>query len=164
MQLDLDRAQVALGNTTNRLMSLQNSQFVENRVYDDEETLTSSTSNVDKIQSTAEKPSLVDALQYALNSGVKMMDKYYEKVSFVLSDDSEDDEVDEAVQSSKRYIDHCNTVPWKIIFYWRVYCFQHNFPSKRSISRSTVATFNRFKGLAGKVAHRLDRFGCGRWL
>lgn len=102
MQLDLDRAQVALGNTTNRLMSLQHSQFVENRVYDDEETLANSTSAVDKNQSTVEKPNLVDALQYALNSGVKMMDKYYEKVTFELSDDSEDDEIDEAGQSSKR--------------------------------------------------------------
>lgn len=102
MQLDLDRAQVALGNTTNRLMSLQHTQFVENRVYDDDETLANS-SNVPEIsQPTAEKPNLVDALQYALNSGVKMMDKYYEKVTFELSDDS-DDEVDETGQSSKRY-------------------------------------------------------------
>lgn len=102
MQLDLDRAQVALGNTTNRLMSLQHTQFVENRVYDDDETLANSSNVPESSQPMAEKPNLIDALQYALNSGVKMMDKYYEKVTFELSDDS-DDEVDEAGQSSKRY-------------------------------------------------------------
>lgn len=39
MQLDLDKAKVALGNTTNKLLALQHSQFVENRVYDEDETL-----------------------------------------------------------------------------------------------------------------------------
>lgn len=85
-------------------MSLQHSQFVENRVYDDDETLPNLTNILDISQSSVEKPSLIDALQYALNSGVKMMDKYYEKVTFELSDDSEDDEVDETGQSSKRYV------------------------------------------------------------
>lgn len=39
MLLDLDKTKIALDNTTNQLMSLQHSQFVENRVYDDDETL-----------------------------------------------------------------------------------------------------------------------------
>lgn len=159
MQLDLDRAQVALGNTTNRLMSLQHSQFVENRVYDDEETLPNATSTVNST-STVEKPNLVDALQYALNSGIKMLDKYYEKVTFEMSDDSEDDEVDEAGQSSKRYFDRSDVKAYVLL----ACLFQHYFPSERSIPKSSVATFDRFEGLAGKVAHRLGRFGCGRWL
>lgn len=41
MQLDLDKTQVALGNTTNKLLALQHTQFVENRVYDDDETISS---------------------------------------------------------------------------------------------------------------------------
>lgn len=121
MQLDLDKAQVALGNTTNRLMSLQHSQFVENRVYDDDETFASAANIPDISQSTAEKPNLVDALQYALSSGVKMMDKYYEKVTFELSDDSEDDEVDEAGQSSKRYFSIAMCQRSMCILYSRVF-------------------------------------------
>lgn len=42
MQLELDRSQVALGNTTNKLLALQHTQFVENRVYDDDETIANS--------------------------------------------------------------------------------------------------------------------------
>lgn len=103
MQLDLDRAHVALGNTTNRLMSLQHSQFVENRVYEDDEMLANTSSDTNRSYSSVEKaPSLTDALKYALNNGVDIMDKYYEKITLDLSDDSEDDEVDETCQNSKR--------------------------------------------------------------
>lgn len=103
MQLDLDRANVALGNTTNRLMSLQHSQFVENRVYDDDETCGSATHHTYNSQISTEKaPRLVDALQHAFKSGVEILDKYYEKVTVELSDESED-EVDDACQDNERY-------------------------------------------------------------
>lgn len=45
MLLDLDETKITLQNTTNQLMSLQHKQFVENRVYDEDETSTN-TSNV----------------------------------------------------------------------------------------------------------------------
>lgn len=45
MLLDLDETKITLQNTTNQLMSLQHKQFVENRVYDEDETL-ANTSNV----------------------------------------------------------------------------------------------------------------------
>lgn len=37
--LELDRTKIALENATNQLMALQHKQFVENRVYDEDETL-----------------------------------------------------------------------------------------------------------------------------
>lgn len=40
--LELDRTKIALENATNQLMALQHKQFVENRVYDDDETLANS--------------------------------------------------------------------------------------------------------------------------
>lgn len=43
--LQLDRTKIALENATNQLMALQHKQFVENRVYDDDETL----ANVDNV-------------------------------------------------------------------------------------------------------------------
>lgn len=43
--LELDRTKIALENATNQLMALQHKQFVENRVYDDDETL----ANIDNV-------------------------------------------------------------------------------------------------------------------
>lgn len=43
--LELDRTKIALENATNQLMALQHKQFVEQRVYDDDETL----ANVDNV-------------------------------------------------------------------------------------------------------------------
>lgn len=86
-------------------MSLQHSQFVENRVYDDDETLANA-ANVpvpNPSSTSSDKADIVDALQYALNNGIKMMDKYYEKMTFELSDDSDDDEIDATGQTNKRY-------------------------------------------------------------
>lgn len=162
MQLNLDRAQVALGNTTNRLMSLQNSQFVENRVYDDDETVANATNAPDISKSAMEKPNLIDALQYALDSGVKMMEKYYEKVTFELSDDSEDDEVDETGESSKRWFR--SRYGERQCVYLRLYYFQCYFSTERSISKSTIASFNRFERLAREMAYRVGRFRCRRWV
>lgn len=45
MLLNLDRTKIALDNTTNQLMALQHSQFIENRVYDDDETI----ANIDNV-------------------------------------------------------------------------------------------------------------------
>lgn len=46
--LELDRTKVALENATNQLMALQHKQFIENRVYDDDETL----ANIDSVPIT----------------------------------------------------------------------------------------------------------------
>lgn len=46
--LELDRTKVALENATNQLMALQHKQFIENRVYDDDETL----ANIDSVPTT----------------------------------------------------------------------------------------------------------------
>lgn len=45
MLLELNRTKISLENTTNQLMALQHKQFVENRVYDEDETL-ANTANV----------------------------------------------------------------------------------------------------------------------
>lgn len=39
MLLNLNESNVYLGNTTNKLLALSHSQFVENRVYDEDETI-----------------------------------------------------------------------------------------------------------------------------
>lgn len=47
--LDLDRTKISLENATNQLNALQHKQYVENRVYDEDETL-ANTENVPKIE------------------------------------------------------------------------------------------------------------------
>lgn len=80
-------------------MSLQHSQFVENRVYDDDdETVSAGASTSTDVGKETKRTTLVDALQHVLNSGVDMMDKYYERVSFDLSDD--EDEADGTSQKA----------------------------------------------------------------
>lgn len=37
---------------------------------------------------------MVDALEYALESGVKVLDKYYDKITYELSDSDDDDVAD----------------------------------------------------------------------
>lgn len=95
MMCDLDSAKVVLGNTTNKLMSLQHTQFVENRVYDDDDEIVGNVPNYILAAPNSEKKTLVEALQNVLDNGMKVMDKYYERVTFELSDDS-DDEIDKA--------------------------------------------------------------------
>lgn len=46
--LELDRTKIVLENATNNLMALQHKQFVENRVYDDDETI----ANIDNVPVT----------------------------------------------------------------------------------------------------------------
>lgn len=43
MLLDLNQTKISLENTTNQLMALQHKQFVENRVYDEDETILNAT-------------------------------------------------------------------------------------------------------------------------
>lgn len=50
--LELDRTKISLENSTNQLNALQHKQFVENRVYDDDETLT----NADNVPTVAPEP------------------------------------------------------------------------------------------------------------
>ena len=94
MQLDLDATQVALGNTTNKLLALQHSQFVESRVYDDDETIanvqhvpTGDTTNGSKAKETT-----IEALEFALKSGLNMMEKCFDKVTLDLDDSDDDDD------------------------------------------------------------------------
>lgn len=138
MMCDLDRTKVVLGNTTNKLMSLQHTQFVENRVYDDDDEIVG---NVPvELPSTAneEKITLVEALQSVLDSGMKVMDKYYERVSFELSDDS-DDEPDKT--DHQRYFFFHYRIEKSVLTLRSLP--QCHVPAKRSIQKSTIAIHHR---------------------
>lgn len=122
MLLDLDQTKISLANTTNQLMSLQHKQFVENRVYDEDETL-ANTSNVPKVETPKPRmvclhsmfnqsidciqcysQTIIDALSNALECSVNIMDKYFDKVTYNLSDSEDDEDNDNRrYESSNRF-------------------------------------------------------------
>lgn len=100
MLLNADETNVKLSNINNKLSALQNSQFVENRVYEEDETI----SNVAEVPCVpAQKPptAAVDAVNAIVDSGLKVLQKMYDKVTIEL-----DDSDDETGDSRKKYV--CN--------------------------------------------------------
>lgn len=95
MLLKLDETNISLGNTTNKLLALQHSQFVENRVYEEDETI----ANIEEVPNVVKtKPSeltSMESIQLAIDNGIKMMHNCYEKVSLDLDDDSDNEGDDE---------------------------------------------------------------------
>lgn len=66
--LELDRTKIALENATNQLMALQHKQFVEQRVYDDDETLANvdnvPTEQPEQVRDTFQPQLLIDDIHY----------------------------------------------------------------------------------------------------
>lgn len=79
--LDLDRTNIALENATNQLMALQHKQFVENRVYDDDETI----ANVDNVPTVdAEQTDEVHKLIEFCHTTVLIQFFFFVLFSFVI--------------------------------------------------------------------------------
>lgn len=84
-----DETSLALSNATNEFMGLRNTQFIESRVYEDDETLPT------KTEEKEEKPKVTEAerleeMKKAICNGLEIIDKYYEKVEIPESDSEED--------------------------------------------------------------------------
>lgn len=62
MMLDLSCTNVGLSNVTNKLLALQNSQFIENRVQDDDECMIDS--NANKVMEIDRGPTEVNNLLF----------------------------------------------------------------------------------------------------
>lgn len=90
MMLDLSNTSVGLSNVTNKLLALQNSQFIENRVQEDDEYVVDNNENRTEVDATPKEPAFSETLQTTFQSGIKMMNKYYDKVTFQF-DDSDDE-------------------------------------------------------------------------
>lgn len=97
MLLTSDETNIKLSNINNKLSALQNSQFVENRVYEEDETI----SNVAEVPCVPDqKPSigLVEAVNAIVENGRKVLDNMYDTVTIEL-----DDSDDETGDNRKRY-------------------------------------------------------------
>lgn len=59
MMLDLSCTNIGLSNVTNKLLALQNSQFIENRVHEDDECITD---NANKAMEIDRRPTEVKCI------------------------------------------------------------------------------------------------------
>lgn len=92
---DMKTTSINVQNVTNTFLSLANTQFVENRVYDDDEKETPVEEKVEdmkKTKSKEEKESeAFENVNQVLQMGMSFLDKYFETVE-VPASDSEDEE------------------------------------------------------------------------
>lgn len=92
--LNVDVAGIDLGNTANKLQRLQQTQFIENRVQEEDVGVVGA-NQVPEIQ---EKPLMgdVEATKIVMQDCIQMLNNCYEKVSL---DEGEDSDVeDEAIR------------------------------------------------------------------
>lgn len=84
MSLSLDIAK-------SKFLSLQNTQFIENRVYEDDETEVAETvdSQKEKKEGDTERKEI---MRSAVLKGLSILDKYYEKIDVPASDSEDDDD------------------------------------------------------------------------
>lgn len=92
MMLSVDVAAVSLDNVGNKLQRLQQTQFIENRVQDEDGMMESHRSD------TKEKPAAllndVEATKIVMNDSLAMLGKCYEKISLEDEEDDSDNEDD----------------------------------------------------------------------
>ncbi|XP_037923820.1 WASH complex subunit 2 isoform X2 [Hermetia illucens] len=108
--LDVDWTNVALGNVTNQLAALQHSQFVENRVYEDDETIANESEVPVSDESEAKtKNDPIETLTKLLHKSMSVLERHYEKVSIDIEDSDEED--DSAKSVIYRPKDPCDARP-----------------------------------------------------
>lgn len=90
MILEVDSSNVELANTANKLLALQNSQYVENRVYEDDETTAIDTTVATEKKNEQQAVSAKELISAIRVNTKRMIDNCYEKVILDLSD-SEDE-------------------------------------------------------------------------
>ncbi|CAG9820659.1 unnamed protein product [Phaedon cochleariae] len=87
---NLDEVGLTLDISQNEFHSLRNTQFIENRVYEDDETMDSNVEEkvVGKVSQEEQETSIFDSVIM----GMSILDKYYDAVEVSLSDSEEESE------------------------------------------------------------------------
>ncbi|CAH1099543.1 unnamed protein product [Psylliodes chrysocephalus] len=88
---NLDEVGLKLDISQNEFQNLKNTQFIESRVYDDDEALDSKENEKVPDDQTAEKSEEIN-FDASLNSEMKLLDKYYEMVEISISDSEDESE------------------------------------------------------------------------
>uniref|UniRef100_A0A1B0CYN3 FAM21/CAPZIP domain-containing protein n=1 Tax=Phlebotomus papatasi TaxID=29031 RepID=A0A1B0CYN3_PHLPP len=91
MCLSGEEVNVQLGNVTNRLLALQHTQFVENRVQEDED-VPGTTEKKTERDPEPRQLSPMSSIKSILAESVACLNKCYEKIEVQLDEDSDDDD------------------------------------------------------------------------
>ncbi|XP_017786382.1 PREDICTED: WASH complex subunit FAM21 [Nicrophorus vespilloides] len=87
---NLDKTAINLDLVKNQFLSLQNTQFIESRVYEDDEVLDSKKEDVTNVEKKVLDEEKKKNITNAVLKGIELLDEYYDKVT-VDGSDSEDD-------------------------------------------------------------------------
>ncbi|XP_072388516.1 uncharacterized protein [Diabrotica undecimpunctata] len=101
---NLDEVGLKLDISQNEFQSLKNTQFIESRVYDDDEALDSK-GNEDKLSISSSQKEEEKPLDVSLTAELQLLDKYYETVEIYISD-SEDESEKSFVLKPKDVYEH----------------------------------------------------------
>lgn len=163
MLLGLDRANLRLENTTNKMLSLKNLQFIEARVQDDIEagmisvnttafTSSNITAGAADTTDNNELMTTVAAVRTAVDNGLSMLNRCYEKVILHLDDDSDADDDDNLNESRCSRI-----IATPRIHFLMPDLLQRNFSIAKSTSSTSVASSNWLQRVDGQMARRSSR-------
>lgn len=89
---NLNKASLRLDIAKNEFLGLQNRQFVESRVYEDDETATAEEQNETVEKKGENEDELTNDIREAILSGLDVIDEYYDKVEVSVSDSEDDTE------------------------------------------------------------------------
>ncbi|XP_028141969.2 WASH complex subunit 2C isoform X1 [Diabrotica virgifera virgifera] len=101
---NVDEVGLKLDISQNEFQSLKNTQFIESRVYDDDEALDSK-GNEDKLSISSSQKEEEKPLDVSLTAELQLLDKYYETVEISISD-SEDESEKSFVLKPKDVYEH----------------------------------------------------------
>ncbi|KRT85058.1 hypothetical protein AMK59_1503, partial [Oryctes borbonicus] len=92
---NLSKASLSLDIARNKFLSLSNTQFIESRVYEDDETLLSNEEKNEKEETNTNstEESNRNEMRLAALRGVEVINKYFDKVAVVDSDSEEDSDL-----------------------------------------------------------------------
>lgn len=96
MMLGVDVASVDLDNAANRLQRLQQTQFIENRVQEEDVTVTHP--EIDKKIVNEKSLTDVEATKIVMNDSLKMLNKCYKKLSLEDEEDEDSDSEDQCLR------------------------------------------------------------------
>lgn len=98
----VDKSSVELGNVASKLNQLQQNQFVENRVLEENDDDDAISTQVEDSSKSTNKTTDIEATKKLLDESVRMLNKCYEKVS--LDEDDESDTEDDKLRFAYRPI------------------------------------------------------------
>lgn len=90
MTNNLSQTSLELDIAQNEFQSLRNSQFIESRVYEDDETL-QAVVDENKTEAEEKNEDKTEEIRLAALKGLEVIDKYFEKLEVSVSDSEDED-------------------------------------------------------------------------